>query len=90
MGSDVLILTIYFLVVIYVLYQMALSVENTLENKLKIDLNRETLSEQVNRQLSQISPTNTQKISASVDQVEYEGKKLPPFLATSGNVPSRS
>lgn len=81
MGSDVLILTIYFLVVIYVLYQMALSVENTLENKLKIDLNRETLSEQVNRQLSQISPTNTQKISASVDQVEYEGKKLPPFLA---------
>lgn len=89
MGSDVLILTIYFLVVIYVLYQMALSVENTLENKLKVNLNSKTLNEQVNLQLKQLSP-NVQKISANVEQPEFDGRKLPPFLGltvTSHNNP---
>lgn len=89
MGSDVLILTIYFLVVIYVLYQMALSVENTLENKLKVDLNREALNTQVNLQLKQRT-SNKQKITANVDQIEFEGRKFPPFLAlnvTSHNDP---
>ena len=42
MGSDVLILTIYFLVVIYVLYQMALSVEKNLEDRLLIKLDTDT------------------------------------------------
>lgn len=92
MGSDVLILTIYFLVVIYVLYQMALSVENTLESKLKVDLNRETLNEQVNLQLKQLSPS-VQKISSSIEEIEFQGKKFPPFLGltvTSHNDPDEA
>ena len=81
MGSDVLILTIYFLVVIYVLYQMALSVENSLENKLKIDLNRTVLTEQLDQQLKQL-PAD-QKITAEIEDLEIEGKKLPPQLSLS-------
>ena len=53
MGSDVLILTIYFLVVIYVLYQMALSVESNLEDKVEIVLDREQLVDQIHGQLEQ-------------------------------------
>ncbi|EKV01179.1 hypothetical protein Lepto7375DRAFT_3322 [Leptolyngbya sp. PCC 7375] len=79
MGSDVLILTVYFLVVIYVLYQMALSVENTLENKLKVDLNRGTLLAQVNQQLQQLP--DTQQITAEIEELELKGYKLPPQLA---------
>ncbi len=88
MGSDVLILTIYFLVVFYVLYQMALSVENALENKLRVDLNKGLLLAQVGRQLSQLP--DTQKITVDVEELEIEGKKLPPQLAlvvTSQNEP---
>ncbi|ESA34011.1 hypothetical protein N836_19255 [Leptolyngbya sp. Heron Island J] len=81
MGSDVLILTIYFLVVIYVLYQMALSVENALENKLRIDLNRTVLTEQLGQQLQQLPPD--QKITAEIEDLEIEGKKLPPQLSLS-------
>ncbi|MFG6096945.1 hypothetical protein D0962_25680 [Leptolyngbyaceae cyanobacterium CCMR0082] len=79
MGSDVLILTVYFLVVIYVLYQMALSVENTLENKLKVDLNRGALLAQVNQQLQQLP--DTQQITAEIEELELKGYKLPPQLA---------
>ncbi|MDV3352519.1 hypothetical protein QGP82_27840 [Leptothoe sp. LEGE 181152] len=79
MGSDVLILTVYFLVVIYVLYQMALSVENTLENKLKVDLNREGLLAQVNQQLQQLP--DTQQITAEIEELELKGFRLPPQLA---------
>ena len=79
MGSDVLILTVYFLVVIYVLYQMALAVENTLENKLKVDLNREGLLAQVNQQLQQLP--DTQKITAEIEELQLKGYKLPPQLA---------
>ncbi|MEO0432317.1 MAG: hypothetical protein AAF151_11540 [Cyanobacteria bacterium J06656_5] len=88
MGSDVLILTIYFLVVIYVLYQMALSIENTLENKLRVELDRETLLGQVKMQLKQLP--SPQRITAKVDQLEMKGIKFPPFLAlkvTSHNDP---
>lgn len=90
MGSDVLILTIYFLVVIYVLYQMALSVENTLENKLNVDLNREALLGQVNQQLQQLP--RTQQITAVVEELEFKGFKRPPQLAltvTSQNNPQQ-
>ncbi len=79
MGSDVLILTIYFLVVIYVLYQMALSVENSLENKLKVDLNQDLLLDQINQQLQQLP--DPQQITAQVEELKIEGKKLPPQLA---------
>lgn len=92
MGSDVLILTIYFLVVIYVLYQMALSVENALENKLKVDLNSEALLYEVSQQLKRLSPEK-QKITARIDQPEFKGKKFPPLLGlmvTSHNDPEET
>lgn len=78
MGSDVLILTIYFLVIIYVLYQMALSIENTLEDKLQVALDRETLIDQVKQQLKHLP--SPQLITAKVDQMQMRGMKLPPFL----------
>ena len=90
MGSDVLILTIYFLVVIYVLYQMALSVEKSLENKLKINLNQDILLDQINQQLKQLP--DSQQIEADVEELQFEGKKLPPHLAltvTSQNPPKQ-
>ena len=81
MGSDVLILTIYFLVIIYVLYQMALSIENTLEDKLQVSLDRDTLVNQVNQQIQHLP--NPQMITAKVDQMPMKGMKgmmFPPFL----------
>lgn len=90
MGNDVLILTIYFLVVIYVLYQMALSIESNLDNKVKVDLDRETLINEINKQL-QNQPHLNQAI-ATVEQLEFRGRKLPPFLAlkiTSPNDPKK-
>ena len=89
MGNDVLILTIYFLVVIYVLYQMAISAENALENRFKVDLDTDYLETQVNFQLAQLvkNPKNPsqKKITAKIDQLEIEekGKKIttPPFLS---------
>ena len=90
MGSDVLLLTIYFLVVLYVLYQMALSVEKSLENKLKVDLNQTLLLDQINQQLKQLP--NDQKIEAGIEELKIEGKKLPPHLAlavTSQTIPKQ-
>ena len=90
MGSDVLILTIYFLVVIYVLYQMALSVEKSLENKLKINLNQSILLDQINQQLKQLPSDQT--IKAEVEELEFKGKRLPPHLAltvTSKTIPQQ-
>lgn len=54
MGSDVLILTIYFLVVIYVLYQMALSLESQLEEKVKIDLDLDAAKTSLGAQIEQL------------------------------------
>ncbi|MBE9067106.1 hypothetical protein IQ260_10610 [Leptolyngbya cf. ectocarpi LEGE 11479] len=79
MSNDVLILTIYFLVVIYVLYQMALAIESNLEDKVKVDLDRDALANEVNRQLTR--QTHLKKATASVEQLEFKGIKLPPFLA---------
>ncbi|MEO0867590.1 MAG: hypothetical protein AAFY17_03905 [Cyanobacteria bacterium J06642_11] len=80
MGNDVLILTIYFLVVIYVLYQMALSVENSLEDKVRIELDRDFLEAQTNQQLQRQSP-HQPKVSAKVEQFEFRGRRMPPYLA---------
>ncbi|MEO1590047.1 MAG: hypothetical protein AAFU71_02020, partial [Cyanobacteria bacterium J06632_22] len=63
MGSDVLILTIYFLVVIYVLYQMALSLESQLEEKVKISLNLKESAQSVQAQLTKLSSDITAKAS---------------------------
>ncbi|MEM1310783.1 MAG: hypothetical protein AAGF98_15045 [Cyanobacteria bacterium P01_H01_bin.153] len=53
MGVEFLILTIYFICVIYVLYQMALSVEDKLEDQFAILLDGEGLQAAVNAQLQQ-------------------------------------
>lgn len=88
MSNDVLILTIYFLVVIYVLYQMALTIESNLDDKVKVELRREALEAEVNRQLKQQS--HLKQSMAKVEQLTYKGIKLPPYLAlkvTSPNNP---
>ena len=81
MGNDVLILTIYFLVVIYVLYQMALAVENNLEDKVRIELDQDFLREQANQQLKRQSSPSQPKVTAGVEQFEFKGRKMPPYLA---------
>jgi len=53
MGVEFLILTVYFICVVYVLYQMALSVEAQLEDQLDIKLQSEALQDSVNAQLQQ-------------------------------------
>jgi hypothetical protein len=53
MGTDLLILTVYFICVVYVLYQMALSVESSLEDQLVIVLDKESLQAAVTAQLEQ-------------------------------------
>ncbi len=63
MGSDVLILTIYFLVVIYVLYQMALSLESQLEEKVKVSLNLKDSAESVQAQLAKLQSEITAKVT---------------------------
>jgi hypothetical protein len=52
-ASDLLILTIYFICVVYVLYQMALSVEAGLEDQVAIALDEDTVQEAVTTQLAQ-------------------------------------
>ena len=53
MGADILILTIYFICVVYVLYQMALSVEAGLEDQVAILLDEDTVQEAGTTQLAQ-------------------------------------
>ncbi|MDA0672826.1 MAG: hypothetical protein O3C67_03855 [Cyanobacteria bacterium] len=53
MGADILILTIYFICVVYVLYQMALSVEAKLEDQVQIVLDGDTLEAAIAPQLAQ-------------------------------------
>ena len=48
---ELLLLTVYFLIVIYVLYQMALSLEDKLEDKIDISLDEGFLKEQTQQQL---------------------------------------
>lgn len=53
MAADILILTIYFICVVYVLYQMALSVEANLEDQVQIVLDTDTLEAEIAPQLAQ-------------------------------------
>ena len=78
MGSDVLILTIYFLVVIYVLYQMALSLEKQQQDQITISLNSETLLERVQAQIDRLpNPGSIEaKISTLMPQ-GFNGKRTP-------------
>ncbi|HEY9888758.1 MAG TPA: hypothetical protein V6D02_10180 [Candidatus Obscuribacterales bacterium] len=53
MGVEFLILTVYFICIVYVLYQMALSVEAKLEDQVEIVLLKDHLEAAVNEQLRQ-------------------------------------
>lgn len=53
MGSDILILTVYFICIFYVIYQMALSLEAQLEDQVNIRLDSELLLAEVEHQLQQ-------------------------------------
>lgn len=53
MATDIFILTIYLICVVYVLYQMALSVEEKLEDQVEIVLDGDLLKKAVNSQLTQ-------------------------------------
>lgn len=53
MGSDILILTIYFICVSYVLYKMALALEETLEDQVLIQLDSDLLRTSLEYQLQQ-------------------------------------
>lgn len=51
MGPDLLLLTIYFICVFYVLYQMARDVENSIDPKVELSLKIDSLVQEVERQL---------------------------------------
>ncbi|EDX84888.1 hypothetical protein S7335_2587 [Synechococcus sp. PCC 7335] len=65
---DAFLLTVYFLVVIYVLYQMALSLEDRLEDKVIIHLDKDLLAEQTQTQLSFQEKVRSNKIKAVVEE----------------------
>ncbi|MEL6454927.1 MAG: hypothetical protein AAFQ40_09450, partial [Cyanobacteria bacterium J06623_5] len=71
---DALLLTIYFLVVFYVLYQMALSLEDKLEDKVIIHLDKEFLAEQTQAQLS--CQASAKHIKASVEEIGLKNSKI--------------
>ncbi|WP_008317379.1 hypothetical protein [Leptolyngbya sp. PCC 6406] len=72
MGADILILTIYFICVVYVLYQMALSVEAKLEDQVQIILEGDILQQAVTSQLEQSGRPDI--------QAQIISGKAPPYL----------
>lgn len=70
---EALLLTVYFLVVIYVLYQMALSLEDRLEDKVIIRVDQAFLAEQTQAQLS--TQAEARHITASTEQRGFGGSK---------------
>jgi len=68
-----LLLTIYFLVVFYVLYQMALSLEDKLEDKVIIRLDTDFLAEQTQMQLSS---QRVKHISANSAEIKLKDTKI--------------
>lgn len=73
MAPDILLLTVYFICVVYVLYQMALSVEAKLEDQIQIVLDKEAIAPAIAPQLSR---QNRPDITATV----VDPGKIPPFL----------
>ena len=69
---DALLLTVYFLVVFYVLYKMSLDLEDRLEDKVDIIVEEKTLKEQTQAQLS--SQNGGKNIEARVRYMSF-GKK---------------
>ncbi len=70
---DALLLTVYFLVVFYVLYKMSLSLEDDLEDKVDIFVDENVLKEQTQSQISQ--QRNTRNIEARVRHIGFGKKK---------------
>lgn len=70
---EALLLTVYFLVVIYVLYQMALSLEDRLEDKVIIHLDQDFLAEQTQAQLS--TQADASHIDAIAEQQGFDNSK---------------
>ena len=89
---DAFLLTVYFLVVIYVLYQMALSLEDRLEDKVIIHLDQEFLAEQTQAQLSFQAKARSAKIKAvaAVRSFEDSKVKFPVLCLLVGDVPEVS
>ncbi|MEM9904372.1 MAG: hypothetical protein AAF921_05035 [Cyanobacteria bacterium P01_D01_bin.44] len=85
-NDDVLILTIYALVVFYVLYKMALSYEELQEDQIEILLDLETLDQKANAQLSHQS--NVHQIQAKVEDSSIMAELFKRFAeATGGEIP---
>lgn len=89
---DAFLLTVYFLVVIYVLYQMALSLEDQLEDKVIIILDQSFLAEQTQTQLSlqqQASRLNLKAV-AKERGVKKSKAKFPVLCLLIGDPPKLS
>jgi hypothetical protein len=71
MGTDLLILTVYFIVVVSVLYQMALSVEAKLEDQVAVVLDKDTLQSEIAQQLGQQN-----RYDAQAEIVEDKGSQV--------------
>jgi hypothetical protein len=81
LDMETLLLAVYFLVVLYVLYQMALSLEDKLEDKVDILVDENTLGGQTQDQLSQ--QPHAKHITARVRSISFgkEKKVKRPVLA---------
>lgn len=72
---DELLLVVYFLVVFYVLYKMALSLEKNQENRVIIHIDKEFLAEQTQNQLSTLGKMASH-LKASTDKMTFGKGKL--------------
>ncbi len=73
---DAFLLTVYFLVVIYVLYQMALSLEDRLEDKIIIHVDKAFLAEQTQAQLSLQARARHLKVKAIAEERGIKDSKI--------------
>ncbi len=73
---DAFLLTVYFLVVIYVLYQMALSLEDRLEDKVIIHWDKEFSAVQTQAQLSLQAESRRLKIKAVAEERGIKDSKI--------------
>lgn len=86
MGADILILTIYFICVLYVLYQMALSVEANLEDQVQIVLDAETLNAAIAPQLAQQNRSDLSSKVVSSPKLSYLELTFPLDKSETGRV----
>ncbi|MEM8503899.1 MAG: hypothetical protein AAF716_12180 [Cyanobacteria bacterium P01_D01_bin.1] len=89
---DAFLLTVYFLVVIYVLYQMALSLESQLEDKVIIHLDETFLTDQTQGQLSSQPEALRLKVRAVTEEGAIKDSKIkfPMLRLLLGNTPAIS